>query len=90
MRLWDVAGRTEAHRFEGHAGGVRACGFSPDGRWLATGGTTGRCGCGRGGRTEAHRFEGHAEGLGLRVFAGRALAGDGGRRTVRLWTWRAD
>ncbi|HPE72593.1 MAG TPA: hypothetical protein PK018_10585, partial [Candidatus Competibacter sp.] len=38
VRLWDVAGRVEAHRFEGHTRGVWACGFSPDGRWLATGG----------------------------------------------------
>ncbi|MCP5449381.1 MAG: hypothetical protein H6972_02155 [Gammaproteobacteria bacterium] len=122
VRLWDVAGRVEAHRFGGHTGGVRACGFSPDGRWLASGGYFG--GAVRlwdvAGRVEAHRFEGHAEaiwacafspdgrwlatgptdgaavdvaggprrtaskatreGLGLRVFAGRALAGDGGGR----------
>ncbi|MCP5449382.1 MAG: hypothetical protein H6972_02160 [Gammaproteobacteria bacterium] len=46
VRLWDVARRVEAHCFEGHTGEVLACGFSPDGRWLATAGRDRRCGCG--------------------------------------------
>ena len=41
VRLWDVAGRTEAHWFAGHTEWVWTCGFSPDGRWLATGGDDG-------------------------------------------------
>src|SRR5690606_39222267 len=38
VRVWSLLTGRELHRFEGHAGGVQAVSFSPDGKLLASAG----------------------------------------------------
>ena len=37
VKLWDVAAAREVKTLKGHTSGIVGLGFSPDGRWLATG-----------------------------------------------------
>ena len=39
LKLWDVASGKELHKFGGYTSGVRAVAFSPDGRFVLSGGT---------------------------------------------------
>ncbi len=88
LRLWDVAGRREAHRFEGHNGQVSACGFSADGCWLVSGGEDGAVRLWDvAGRREAHCFEGHTGWVSACGFSadGRWMVSGGADGAVRLW-----
>ena len=38
VEVWDVVARTKVHELRGHSKWVYGVAFSPDGRWLATGG----------------------------------------------------
>ncbi|MCP5159272.1 MAG: pentapeptide repeat-containing protein [Gammaproteobacteria bacterium] len=88
LRLWDLAGRVEAHVFAGHSGSVWACAFSPDGRWLASAGDNGTLRLwDLAGRVEAHVFAGHSGSVSACAFSpdGRWLASAGDDGTLRLW-----
>ncbi|MFD0395541.1 WD40 repeat domain-containing protein [Streptomyces nogalater] len=50
VRVWDLAARRVRHEFTGHAGRVYTLDFHPDGRFLVSGDTEERCGCGTWGR----------------------------------------
>jgi WD40 repeat protein len=41
VKVWDAATGQEVLTLQGHIGGVRSVAFSPDGCWLAAGGSEG-------------------------------------------------
>jgi WD40 repeat protein len=88
LHLWDVAGRKELRRLQGHTDGVTSVVFAPDGRRALSGSTdrtvrlwdvdTGR---------ELRRFEGHQGNVLGVAFSpdGRLAASCGDDKTVRVW-----
>lgn len=88
VRVWDVAGRRELHRLEGHQGFIKALSFSPDGRFLASGSEDGtlRLWDAVTGR-EIWSRGGHKSGCDSIVFSsdGKTIISGGGAGRVRLW-----
>ena len=86
--VWDLATGNLLFRLEGHESGVRAVAFSPDGKFIATGGADklGRLWDATTGK-ELRKFEGHSAPVEAVAFSPdskvAATAGQGG--TVFLW-----
>lgn len=87
LTLWDLHSGRELHTLDAHAGGVLAAAFSPDGKWLATGGSdrTAKVWDVASGQT-LRTFGGHPLPVGSVAFSpdGRTLASGGGN-LVKLW-----
>jgi WD40 repeat protein/serine/threonine protein kinase len=88
VEVWDVVGHTKVHELRGHPGWVYGVAFSPDGKWLATGG--------QGGTiklwdavtgAERSTIFAHQAAVYHLAFSpdSRALATASGDRSVRLW-----
>ena len=93
VRLWDVAGRRVLAEHTTHSGLLAAVAVSPDGRRLATGGSTGSSPCGvshRAGRPSirsAIRCPATTPGGQRRVqLRGDHLVSSSSDGTLRLWT----
>lgn len=83
IHLWDVRRGEELRRLEGHRGGVGGLVFSPDGKWLFSGGADGTVRWWDAGKgVEIQRFQ--EDGTDSAIFSldadGRMLAWAGGER----------
>lgn len=88
-RLWDMATGQEIRKFTGHSpGGVRAATFSPDGRFVLTGGedSTIRLWDAATGQ-EVRRFEGYSSTVNAVAYSpdGRSLLTGNGDDAAHLW-----
>jgi WD40 repeat protein/tRNA A-37 threonylcarbamoyl transferase component Bud32 len=88
LRLWDLKGRKEVHRFDAHTGPVQGVAFSPDGRRAASGShdRTIRL-WDLAKRREISCLREHTGGVNSVAFSpdGSLLLSGGGDRTVRFW-----
>jgi hypothetical protein len=85
--LWDAVSGQPLHSFEGHADGVMSVAFSPDGRFVLTGGDhTARLWDAATGR-QIRSFEGHSDVVRSVAFSpdGRFVLTGSGDTTARLW-----
>jgi len=89
LYLWDRVKHTLVERWPGHAGGVHGAAFSPDGRWLATGGWRDRVIrlWDVATRTEQAAFTQHTGWISRLAFSpdSTELASAGADHTLRLW-----
>jgi WD40 repeat protein/serine/threonine protein kinase len=88
VEVWDVGAHTKVHELRGHPGWVYGVAFSPDGKWLATGGQGGTIKLWDAVTGEERlTIFGHRAAVYRLAFSpdSRALATASGDRSVRLW-----
>lgn len=85
IRLWDMASARQVHAFK-HPAGTGSFAFSPDSKWLATGGNAIRLWDVAAGK-ERIDVQGHQGAIRQLAFSrdGKTLASSSQDRTIRIW-----